>query len=579
MPPALATFDFTLCRVADGGKLATKMIGLTPNRSRPYDLVAWWRFHPVAREFNGMVELLQRLMDHADIMLVRGAPVVAVQRDGWTAPSLRRWQNEPVTLRSVPRQWLALDLDDVPVRAPLGDGDRLQDAAEYVRAHRPPPEFAGARMVATATGSTGLKGLVTVRLRLFVLLDRVFDDGTLKRWARGVRAATDLPLDDSLFQAGQPHYTARPRFVERTGPAPRDRRVAVLDGTCARVSLAVERYEAAATEVDGRVRSALASTGMDWRTALDRTLGVDGFFFLPLSQCLGLAAAPARTTATCATLSQLCCVSAPTGASDAIRSDMGPSHAATLPCRRCPRTRHGRSRAAAVVHRRQIGLAKGSGRMTFDVPRLPRTQKLAHPPRAQRQLKPSSRSNGAAGDDTGFRLPDTTADAVLGPIKVRAPTPVVSDTTTVAVAGAVAGTADVDADAQWDAAAQAFKTNAAASVAGTGDNPYAGMSAAELLEAAGRAPGGNGSDEVAREHVRRIIHAAIGAGVDALDRDEIEKALVDATGFKKTVIQRQWTAASKRIERAVASGTTQSHHPTNRNRSGRCQTRRRPQRR
>jgi hypothetical protein len=34
----------------------------------------------------------------------------------------------------------------------------------------------------------------------------------------------------------------------------------------------------------------MASAGDDWRSALDRTLGADGFFFAPLSQCLGLAA-------------------------------------------------------------------------------------------------------------------------------------------------------------------------------------------------------------------------------------------------------------------------------------------------
>jgi hypothetical protein len=164
-------------------------------------------------------------MDQPRIMLVRGTPVVDTA--GWTGPQLRRWVNEPTTLRSLARRWLALDLDDVTVPAPLGDGGQLHGSGVFVRDHLLPPEFGDTRMIACATSSTGLKGSTIARLRLFVLLDQAIDDGTLKQWARGVRAATDLPLDDSLFQAGQPHYTARPKFEGRSDPVPPDCRVVV----------------------------------------------------------------------------------------------------------------------------------------------------------------------------------------------------------------------------------------------------------------------------------------------------------------------------------------------------------------
>ena len=169
-------FSFTSATVAEPGLAATKrIVRLSDGRleKSDYDRVALWRFQPMAATSVAvMAEVLRDLAGRADQMIVMGRPRPGLLLD---RPQLRRWAAaDPSmnTLEAVDRQWLPIDIDDVAVPPPLGRGDRLDDAARYVRDTVLPPEFHGIAAAATATSSSGLRGDTLARLRLFFELNR-----------------------------------------------------------------------------------------------------------------------------------------------------------------------------------------------------------------------------------------------------------------------------------------------------------------------------------------------------------------------------------------------------------------------
>ena len=155
-------FSFTIATVAEPGLAATKrIVRLSDGRleKSDYDRVALWRFQPMAAASVAiMAEVLRDLAGRADRMILMGRPRPGLLLD---RPQLRRWaaaDPSTNTLEAVDRQWLPIDIDDVAVPSPLGRGDRLDDAARYLRDKVLPPEFHGIAAAATATSSSGLQG-------------------------------------------------------------------------------------------------------------------------------------------------------------------------------------------------------------------------------------------------------------------------------------------------------------------------------------------------------------------------------------------------------------------------------------
>ena len=174
-------FSFAIAIVAEAGLAATKRIVRASDgrlEKSDYDRVALWRFRPTAAASVAiMAEVLRDLAGRTDRMILMGRPRPGLQFD---RPQLRRWAAADPganTLEAVDRQWLPIDIDDVAVPSPLGRGDRLDDAARYVRDTVLPPEFHGIAAAATATSSSGLKGDTLARLRLFFALDRPLAPG------------------------------------------------------------------------------------------------------------------------------------------------------------------------------------------------------------------------------------------------------------------------------------------------------------------------------------------------------------------------------------------------------------------
>jgi hypothetical protein len=161
-----------------------------------YDL----RPQPV-RGLDDLETLLCRLITRPDCAVIRGKPIDPARCD-----NVRRLQyadrdtGYPPTVRDVPRQWVALDMDAVtrPDSVPVADLEACGRLALALL----PPSFAAAACIVQATGGHGFKP--GARLRLWYWLERPITGAEAKRWLRRV------PLDTSVFGAVQPIYTARP---------------------------------------------------------------------------------------------------------------------------------------------------------------------------------------------------------------------------------------------------------------------------------------------------------------------------------------------------------------------------------
>lgn len=292
-------YEFTRCKVADrGGTAQKRIVGKDDGTYETfgYDHVTNWFFDPWRVSGNaGMAAFLRKVAVRPDLMLVMGAvrPGLDLRK-----PQLRRWVDADPrknTLADTPRAWLAVDVDGYGVPAPWGLADRLANAAACVRDDALGEEFTGVECVVTATAKTGLVGEEMARLRLFFQLDQAHPLADLERWAVGARAA-DLPVDPVVFRAGQPIYTARPRFegaLRGRDPVPPHLRAFVLPAAKAgdvSVALDIHRYDQLECEIAEHMRNAGTHCGGDWRALMQATVGGPASFYTPLTQALGLAA-------------------------------------------------------------------------------------------------------------------------------------------------------------------------------------------------------------------------------------------------------------------------------------------------
>ncbi|ONG47970.1 hypothetical protein BKE38_22390 [Pseudoroseomonas deserti] len=186
-----------------------------------YDSAKHYDLH--SEPLTGMGDLLQllgKLLSRPCCAVVRGAiadpaRTQHVRRLVHTDPET----GELPTLRDVPRRWLALDLDGVPLPEGIDRTDLLACAAAVLPML--PQPLQQADLVVQATGSHGLKP--GARLRLWGWCDRPLSGAEGQRWFRG------LPVDASLFRPAQVNYTAAPVFADGAQD-PLDGRLAWLRG-------------------------------------------------------------------------------------------------------------------------------------------------------------------------------------------------------------------------------------------------------------------------------------------------------------------------------------------------------------
>lgn len=158
---------------------------------------------PVAN-LAALADMLRGLLTVPRACIVRAEPIdpartVRVRRLLHADPET----GEAPTLREVPRRWVAVDLDSVP----LPEGPDPRDLAACARAVRRylPHAFRDAAAIVQATAGHGIKP--GARLRWWAWLSRPVTGAELLEWFKA------SPVDPATFRGAQPIYTAAPLFA------------------------------------------------------------------------------------------------------------------------------------------------------------------------------------------------------------------------------------------------------------------------------------------------------------------------------------------------------------------------------
>ena len=172
-------------------------------------------FRATSVEVGGLVDLGQVLGElegkYNTSGIVRGDLTKKALRGEW----IRRLSNHQKdgsapTLKSAPKRWICLDIDDLPFPKdldPHSPEDRIEAIKRLVEEHLP-EEF---HMVSfyyqwSSSFGVGENGFEKLKLHLWFWSSTPLTDWQLKAWLK------NTPVDLALFSAAQIHYTAAPVF-------------------------------------------------------------------------------------------------------------------------------------------------------------------------------------------------------------------------------------------------------------------------------------------------------------------------------------------------------------------------------
>ena len=294
----IGPFSYTVLKTEVGYSLAKRIIRQSGGELTiiPYDRPTF--FTMIQRQMPSLAAWRDELAELATkprCCIVMGAPIIGINLN---RRQRRRWavkRDRPVTMCAVGRNWLPLDIDTASVPAGLGQGERVIEAARYIRDQVLPQEFHNITCLATPTARSGLLGAEIANLRLFFALRSLIPLERLRDWTLGAQTC-GLPIDPAVVQTAQPIYTSRPRFAYMSDPVPASLHAVLLSGSAGDVvHLDLDRYASQTADIRVRVRSAeqrarAGSIETGWKEFLKQTVGGPGSFFLPLSRGLGLAA-------------------------------------------------------------------------------------------------------------------------------------------------------------------------------------------------------------------------------------------------------------------------------------------------
>jgi hypothetical protein len=150
--------------------------------------------------------LLQDLQHDQYAAAIRGRLI-----EGRSAEAVRRTTRDhtesPRNFEPCSRQWLMVDVDELPLPTEFADVNSHADDIIAAALRALPPEFQDAACVYQWSNSMGFKqGLI--RVHLWFWLDKAISDDEAKAWLR------DYPVDPALYSPVQPHYTANPNLGE-----------------------------------------------------------------------------------------------------------------------------------------------------------------------------------------------------------------------------------------------------------------------------------------------------------------------------------------------------------------------------
>lgn len=197
--------------------------------SYPEGRTFWFPDSTLAPDFDTMCKALDGLARRRDCCVIRAGLRKPAEYDG--RPINRRGTSEVHPWIDTPRNWIALDLDDVEAPANV-------DPIAWLASVLPAP-FTGISFWYQWTASY----LVTndapnlLRIRLWFRLSRALDCRQCKlltpldQWKNTTGTGPNLGLDHGLYKVTQPHYINRPEFAANVAdPLPGGRRHGIWMG-------------------------------------------------------------------------------------------------------------------------------------------------------------------------------------------------------------------------------------------------------------------------------------------------------------------------------------------------------------
>ena len=174
-----------------------------------------WLFHSEARPINGLDDielLLSELANDRYKAVIRGK-----RKEGVHTPSPRRSKGDTATFEPCKHRWLCADFDSIPYDE-LDIKNDPKTAIEFLKEWLPDVlrrecvfRFSSSQSVPLNSNSDAHK---TIRAHLYFWLDESLSDEDAKYFFD----YHDCPVDLSLFNAVQLHYTADPIFVGIPNP-------------------------------------------------------------------------------------------------------------------------------------------------------------------------------------------------------------------------------------------------------------------------------------------------------------------------------------------------------------------------
>lgn len=236
--PAYAPPGVVTLLIAKGWRLTKRITKAGEKQPAETPTLFTHAAEPVA-DLEDLFGLLRWLNDKTDTYIVRpavieGAPV-----------KLRRLSTPGYRDRGlidVPRSWILVDIDEPGILLPR---NWMADPERHIRALISkvlPEAFHGAGVIAQFSSGMSADG-GTPRVHLWFWLDRPLISIAAKRWLKC------CPIDDTIYNRGQPHYTAAPIFEEGVDPLG-EQRLVFLPGPVVEVPDGVDTSAQEEADID-----------------------------------------------------------------------------------------------------------------------------------------------------------------------------------------------------------------------------------------------------------------------------------------------------------------------------------------
>jgi len=220
------------CR-GDGKYHAQKTFRYDGKTINKHDFSAGKYFRCFRRSVNSiytLASLLERVELDPYSFVVRGKPLDFIDHNYL----VRRKQGDQACFEDEPHQWVCFDIDEFP--EPFNnETEALQRILACL-----PQSFQDVTFWYQFSASQGVK-TDTINVHLWFWLDQPYTSRAIKRWVVNYNrklfnyqvlhgySVTKRLIDESLFQEVQPHYTARPQFINMRDPL--DKRSGMWQGS------------------------------------------------------------------------------------------------------------------------------------------------------------------------------------------------------------------------------------------------------------------------------------------------------------------------------------------------------------